>query len=826
MGIDPTRLKEHAEFLRNLALGLVRDEHDADDLVQETFAAALAAQGVPRGDLRGWLVGVVRNLASNFRRREGRRRRREQRVARSEPVSGSGADAQVIEARLVLSQGVAKLPEPARSMIMLRYYDGKSAAEIGERHGVTAKTVRVHLRRGLARLREHLKQAYGGTAWATALVSLAVSRPARGGWVTARRVRFATAAALVVGVGTVTYLVVKARSGSNGGGEARAKMARDSGETKQPMRDPRPGVATNRMDEPRQSQPTPATPDVVRAKAKPSAAPPAAKQPGPAPVLAKVHNQPLQPLPKRGYGIGWGREALWWSHGGRHCFYALRLGQYQRGLSLEYELWKTGRVDAPVPQGLQARQDHKLRNRAFAGLKRTWLFGRRISKGTLHQLPAMVHVMDSEPGVVLFERYLHHGHGNSLSYIDKSGHLRWTLRLEELFTAAERARFVDADHSVMWNKGHAFWVDEGRRKVLVHSVHGAIVEVDLDTGAVRRTNAAALLHVVRAPGPLRFRRRALELAAPERPAGLPKLLADIVGSESEPLELRLRAAAIAAYSGGQEPPEELIRSGLASNDTRRLARELDAFRHKGADLGRTLAALGGPDEGIRAARKELLEKWGRAALPRLRVLATDEKQKSVVRLRALHLHRLIAADVAVMELVPKEKAPGLLAPGCRDARLQLWCEKEIVAFGDAGAKALLGLIRDARADLQARREATKVLAGIRTEFVFPALVQLVGHADNIVRWHAQAGLVGYPPKVLDRRFSALLQIGSPADLVIAEYYRAHPNKGAIEPLLRAMERLPQDAKKREMLGAAVQRCAGRTIAERADPAAWRRALGR
>jgi DNA-directed RNA polymerase specialized sigma24 family protein len=72
---DPHRLLDHDDFLRALARSLVADAARADDVVQQTYAAALASPtGGPRqaSSLRAWLASVVRHLAWKLRRSMGR----------------------------------------------------------------------------------------------------------------------------------------------------------------------------------------------------------------------------------------------------------------------------------------------------------------------------------------------------------------------------------------------------------------------------------------------------------------------------------------------------------------------------------------------------------------------------------------------------------------------------------------------------------------------------------------------------------------------------------------------------------------------------------
>src|SRR6185369_17612701 len=77
---DAEELLRHATWLRALARALVRPD-DVDDVVQETWTAALARPPGSAAALRVWLERVVRNVAFQFARTTGRRARREQAAA-------------------------------------------------------------------------------------------------------------------------------------------------------------------------------------------------------------------------------------------------------------------------------------------------------------------------------------------------------------------------------------------------------------------------------------------------------------------------------------------------------------------------------------------------------------------------------------------------------------------------------------------------------------------------------------------------------------------------------------------------------------------------
>ena len=74
---------------------------------------------------------------------------------------------------------VIELVEPYRSTILLRFFEGLSAAEIAHREGVPPGTVRWRLKRGLDQLRAELDRSHAGSrqAWQLALAPLGAGAP-------------------------------------------------------------------------------------------------------------------------------------------------------------------------------------------------------------------------------------------------------------------------------------------------------------------------------------------------------------------------------------------------------------------------------------------------------------------------------------------------------------------------------------------------------------------------------------------------------------------------------------------------------------------------
>jgi RNA polymerase sigma-70 factor (ECF subfamily) len=179
-------LLSEARWLRSLAICLAHDEADADDLIQDTWMAAIRTPPEPRGSMRPWLAQVLRNLRRRGLRDGSRRQRRE--------VSACGPDASVavappedmlvrLELQRLVSELVRDLEEPYRSTLLLRFFEGRSSAEVARALSIPAGTVRWRLNEGLRRLRAQLDQAHGGSrdTWKAALaVPLAAPLPAPG----------------------------------------------------------------------------------------------------------------------------------------------------------------------------------------------------------------------------------------------------------------------------------------------------------------------------------------------------------------------------------------------------------------------------------------------------------------------------------------------------------------------------------------------------------------------------------------------------------------------------------------------------------------------
>jgi RNA polymerase sigma factor (sigma-70 family) len=160
--LSAEELLAHAEWLRRLARALVGDAA-ADDVVQDTYEVALTSPPAKAGALRPWLGGVARNVA-RMRKRAGARREAREEQAHTN-IAETPTPAELV-ARATLQHRVAaivlELEEPLRATLMLRFYEGMSAADIARAQGVPAGTVRWRLKQAVDTIRTRLDDEHQG----------------------------------------------------------------------------------------------------------------------------------------------------------------------------------------------------------------------------------------------------------------------------------------------------------------------------------------------------------------------------------------------------------------------------------------------------------------------------------------------------------------------------------------------------------------------------------------------------------------------------------------------------------------------------------------
>lgn len=168
-------LLAHAGWARALAQSLVRDSDGAEDLVQRAWLAALRNPPDAAIPPRRWLAAVMRNFARDDARASASRAERERVVARSERMPGCDSLDEAASAQERLLAAVRELPEPSRSAVWARYYEGLAPRQIAAREGLPVGTVKTRIARGLDALRKQLDREHGGDRerWLAAFAPLA-----------------------------------------------------------------------------------------------------------------------------------------------------------------------------------------------------------------------------------------------------------------------------------------------------------------------------------------------------------------------------------------------------------------------------------------------------------------------------------------------------------------------------------------------------------------------------------------------------------------------------------------------------------------------------
>ncbi len=151
---------EQANGLRRLVWNLVRDDDVVDDVLQDTFVAAVEHPPRDPDRLRAWLATVAKNFVRLSVRSRQRRQRREHRSAQPVAIPSHDSELDSHEIRGLVTDSVDALGEPYRSTLVELFYRDVSAKELARRLDLPESTVRVRKKRALEMLRSNLDQRH------------------------------------------------------------------------------------------------------------------------------------------------------------------------------------------------------------------------------------------------------------------------------------------------------------------------------------------------------------------------------------------------------------------------------------------------------------------------------------------------------------------------------------------------------------------------------------------------------------------------------------------------------------------------------------------
>jgi RNA polymerase sigma-70 factor (ECF subfamily) len=155
--------RHHGGSLGRLCMALLGSASEADDALQDTLLAAHSSFGTFRGEgsFRAWLFSIARRRCARVIERRVKQPSVEGQAADDAGGSSSEPADDLVDARrraLAARALLARVRPTEREALLLRYEAGLSYREVGEACGVDEAAARKRVSRGLARLREFVKE--------------------------------------------------------------------------------------------------------------------------------------------------------------------------------------------------------------------------------------------------------------------------------------------------------------------------------------------------------------------------------------------------------------------------------------------------------------------------------------------------------------------------------------------------------------------------------------------------------------------------------------------------------------------------------------------
>ena len=171
-GLFELLMRRYNERVYRTARAIVRDEQEAEDIMQQAYVNAFTHLSQFNGSARfsTWLTRIAVNEALARVRRRHRFEAFDEERSGGEPFASRNAEenperqAFTQELRGLLESGIDALPGGMREVFMLREVEGLSTSAVAEALGVSEDVVKTRLSRGRAALRRILLERTGATA--------------------------------------------------------------------------------------------------------------------------------------------------------------------------------------------------------------------------------------------------------------------------------------------------------------------------------------------------------------------------------------------------------------------------------------------------------------------------------------------------------------------------------------------------------------------------------------------------------------------------------------------------------------------------------------
>ncbi|MEU6401590.1 SigE family RNA polymerase sigma factor [Streptomyces sp. NPDC046985] len=153
-------VQERRASLYATAYHLTGDRFEAEDLLQSALFSTYRAWD--RISDKAAVGGYLRRTMTNLHISAWRRRKLNEYPTEELPETPGDTDAmRGTELRAVLWQALTRLPELQRTMLVLRYYEGRTDPEIADVLGISVGTVKSSIWRSLRRLRDDEALSFG-----------------------------------------------------------------------------------------------------------------------------------------------------------------------------------------------------------------------------------------------------------------------------------------------------------------------------------------------------------------------------------------------------------------------------------------------------------------------------------------------------------------------------------------------------------------------------------------------------------------------------------------------------------------------------------------
>lgn len=147
--------EQYHEMAERVAIGILKNQHDAEDAVQNAFVQLIKhfdkIYKIPCKKLPFWFISIVKNEALMILRKK-------KRIVQLEDWDGVVAGSEYTSGYEDLVQLFTKLPETYRAALEMKFLLGYSGKEIAERLGISETAVNTRISRGRSLLKDMIEK--------------------------------------------------------------------------------------------------------------------------------------------------------------------------------------------------------------------------------------------------------------------------------------------------------------------------------------------------------------------------------------------------------------------------------------------------------------------------------------------------------------------------------------------------------------------------------------------------------------------------------------------------------------------------------------------